>query len=98
RFSRDWSSDVCSSDLGTFSGLGHADTIEYLQKLGITTVELLPVHAFVDDRYLVEKGLRNYWGYNSIAFFAPEPRYMATPFTNERSEERRVGKESAPTG
>jgi len=71
---------------GTFSGLGHADSIEYLQKLGITTVELLPVHAFVDDRYLVEKGLRNYWGYNTIAFFAPEPRYMATPFTNEFKE------------
>jgi len=71
---------------GTFSGLGHADSIEYLQKLGITTVELLPVHAFVDDRYLVEKGLRNYWGYNTIAFFAPEPRYLATPFTNEVKE------------
>ena len=71
---------------GTFSGLGHADTIEYLQKLGITTVELLPVHAFIDDRYLAEKGLRNYWGYNSIAFFAPEPRYMAQPFTNEFKE------------
>jgi glycogen operon protein len=71
---------------GTFSGLGHADSIEYLKKLGITTVELLPVHAFVDDRYLVEKGLRNYWGYNTIGFFAPEPRYMATPFTNEFKE------------
>ncbi|HEX5477488.1 MAG TPA: glycogen debranching protein GlgX [Burkholderiales bacterium] len=71
---------------GTFSGLGHADTVEYLQKLGVSTVELLPVHAFIDDRYLVEKGLRNYWGYNSIAFFAPEPRYMATPFANEVKE------------
>jgi isoamylase len=71
---------------GTFSGLGHADTIEYLQKLGITTVELLPVHAFVDDRRLVERKLRNYWGYNTIGFFAPEPRYMATPFANEFKE------------
>jgi len=71
---------------GTFSGLGHADSIEYLQKLGVTTVELLPVHAFVDDRYLVEKKLRNYWGYNTIGFFAPEPRYMATPFANEFKE------------
>ena len=71
---------------GTYSGLGHADTIEYLQKLGVTTIELLPVHAFVDDRYLVEKGLRNYWGYNTLAFFAPEPRYMATPFANEFKE------------
>ena len=71
---------------GTFSGLGHPETVGHMQKLGITTVELLPVHAFVDDRTLVEKGLRNYWGYNSIAFFAPEPRYMATPFTNEFKE------------
>src|SRR4051812_46232089 len=71
---------------GTYSGMGHADSIEYLQKLGITTVELLPVHAFVDDRTLVEKGLRNYWGYNTIGFFAPEPRYMATPFANEFKE------------
>jgi isoamylase len=71
---------------GTYSGLGHADTLEYLQKLGVTTLELLPVHAFIDDRYLVEKKLRNYWGYNTIAFFAPEPRYMATPFANEFKE------------
>jgi isoamylase len=71
---------------GTFAGLGHADTVAYLKQLGVTTVELLPVHGFVDDRYLVEKGLRNFWGYNSIGFFAPEPRYMATPFTNEFKE------------
>jgi glycogen operon protein len=71
---------------GTFSGIGHADSIEYLQKLGVTTLELLPIHAFVDDRYLVEKGLSNYWGYNTIGFFAPEPRYMAQPFTNEVKE------------
>jgi glycogen operon protein len=71
---------------GTFSGLGHADSIEYLSKLGVTSLELLPVHAFVDDRYLVEKKLRNYWGYNTIGFFAPEPRYMATGFVNELKE------------
>jgi isoamylase len=71
---------------GTFSGVGHADTIEYLEKLGITSIELLPVHAFIDDRYLIEKKLRNYWGYNTIGFFAPEPRYMATPFANEFKE------------
>ena len=52
----------------------------------MTSVELLPIHAFVDDSYLVEKGLRNYWGYNSIAFFAPEPRYLHTPFANEFKE------------
>ena len=61
---------------GTFAGLADPAVVAYLQDLGITTVELLPVHAFVDDRLLVEKRLRNYWGYNSIGFFAPEPRYM----------------------
>jgi glycogen operon protein len=51
--------------------------IDHLKRLGVTSIELLPVHAFVDDRQLVERGLRNYWGYNSIGFFAPEPRYTA---------------------
>ena len=59
---------------------------EYLRTLGVTSAELLPVHAFVDDSYLIEKGLRNYWGYNSIAFFAPEPRYLHSPFANEFKE------------
>jgi isoamylase len=62
---------------GTFAGLSSPAVVQYLADLGITTVELLPVHAFFDDRYLVEKRLRNYWGYNSIGFFAPEPRYLA---------------------
>jgi glycogen operon protein len=51
--------------------------IEHLRRLGVTTIELLPIHAFIDDRNLVERGLRNYWGYNSIGFFAPEQRYCA---------------------
>jgi glycogen operon protein len=63
---------------GTYAGLATAPVIEYLKRLGVTTVELMPVHAFVDDRRLVEKGLRNYWGYNSLAYFAPEPRYSAS--------------------
>ncbi|HUW97968.1 MAG TPA: glycogen debranching protein GlgX [Acidiferrobacter sp.] len=63
---------------GTYAGLGSSVSIEYLKSLGVTAVELLPVHAFVDDRHLVEKGLRNYWGYNSIGFFAPDSRYSAT--------------------
>ncbi len=63
---------------GTYSGLASPPVIDYFRRLGITTVELLPVHAFVDDRYLVQKGLRNYWGYNSIGFFAPDMRYSAT--------------------
>ncbi|MBP1294247.1 glycogen debranching protein GlgX [Bradyrhizobium elkanii] len=74
---------VPEADRGTFSGLSHADVPAYLRSLGITSAELLPVHAFVDDSYLVEKGLRNYWGYNSTAFFAPEPRYLKTPVANE---------------
>ncbi|HTX02053.1 MAG TPA: glycogen debranching protein GlgX [Candidatus Acidoferrales bacterium] len=62
---------------GSILALGSPTNIEYLTKLGITAVELLPVHASVDDRMLVEKGLRNYWGYNSIGYFAPEPRYLS---------------------
>ena len=60
---------------GTFAGLAWPDVIRHVRDLGVTAVELLPVHAFVDDRHLVERGLRNYWGYNSIGFFAPDPRY-----------------------
>ncbi|RDV16718.1 glycogen debranching enzyme GlgX [Pontibacter diazotrophicus] len=60
---------------GTYSGLAHPVTIKYLQELGITAIELMPVHHFITDRYLVEKGLTNYWGYNSIGFFAPDVRY-----------------------
>ncbi|MFZ1640447.1 MAG: glycogen debranching protein GlgX [Candidatus Contendobacter sp.] len=62
---------------GTFAGLAHPEVIKYLQSLGITAVELMPVHAFVDDRFLTDRGLRNYWGYNTLCFFAPEPRYLS---------------------
>src|SRR5207244_3145174 len=68
---------------GTYAGLATAPVIDYLKQLGVTAVELMPVHTFVDDRTLIERGLRNYWGYNSIAFFAPEPRYCATNSINE---------------
>jgi len=61
---------------GTFAALGHPEVIEHLVKLGITAIELMPIHAFADDRFLVEKGLRNYWGYSTLAYFAPEPRYL----------------------
>ena len=77
---------VPEADRGTFAGLAHARVAEYLRGLGVTSAELLPVHAFLDDDYLVEKGLRNYWGYNSIGFFAPEPRYMRSDFANEFKE------------
>ena len=63
---------------GTYAGLATAPIIDHLVRLGITTIELMPVHAFVDDRHLLEKGLRNYWGYNTLGFFAPELRYSAT--------------------
>jgi isoamylase len=63
---------------GTFAGLAQPAVIDYLQKLGITAVELLPPQAFVQDRHLVERGLANYWGYNTLSFFAPEPGFLHT--------------------
>jgi len=63
---------------GTYAGLASERVIGHLKRLGVTAVELMPVHAFVDDRYLVERGLKNYWGYNSIGYFAPTMRYSAT--------------------
>ena len=60
---------------GTFKGLADPSVINYLCDLGVTAIELLPVHGFFDESFALEKGLKNYWGYNSIAFFAPEPRY-----------------------
>ena len=68
---------------GTYAGLGTAPVIDYLLGLGITAVELMPVHYFVDDRQLIERGLRNYWGYNSIGFFAPMSRYLSSGSINE---------------
>jgi glycogen operon protein len=69
--------DVPLAMRGTFAGLATAPVIEHLVDLGVTSVELLPVHAFVDERTLIEKRLRNFWGYNSIGFFAPHPQYLA---------------------
>lgn len=63
---------------GTFLGLSSDPILEHLNTLGVTAIELLPVHAFPDDQFLVEKGLKNYWGYQSLGFFAPDPRYMQT--------------------
>ena len=62
---------------GTYAGLGAQPVIDYIKSLGMSSVELLPIHTFLDDSYLIEKGLRNYWGYNSIGFFAPDPRYAS---------------------
>jgi isoamylase len=63
---------------GTYAALATAPVIKHFRKLGVTAVELLPIHSFVDEKRLVQHGLRNYWGYNSIGFFAPELRYSAT--------------------
>ncbi|HMA13793.1 MAG: glycogen debranching protein GlgX [Bacteroidota bacterium] len=62
---------------GTFAGLADPRVIDHLVRLGVTAVELMPVQAFIDDRHLVQKGLRNYWGYNTIGFFAPATRYIS---------------------
>ena len=62
---------------GTFSGLMVDDVIQHIKGLGVTSIELLPIHAFVNDQHLLEKGMTNYWGYNTLAFFAPDPRYLA---------------------
>jgi isoamylase len=64
---------------GTFAGLASPAMIDYLVGLGVTAVELLPIHASIDDRHLTERGLVNYWGYNTIGYFAPDPRFLSTP-------------------
>ncbi|MFQ5992320.1 MAG: glycogen debranching protein GlgX [Nitrospiraceae bacterium] len=71
--------DVPNQLRGTYAGLATPAVIEYLQALGVTAVELLPVHHFLSDRHLHDRGLSNYWGYNSIGFFAPDFRYATSP-------------------
>jgi isoamylase len=70
--------DVPESMRGTYAGLAHPSVVEHLTKLGVTAIELMPVHQFVQDSTLLEKGLRNYWGYNTLGFFAPHADYAAT--------------------
>src|SRR3954471_19970448 len=67
--------DIAPQLRGTYGGLCSPAMVDHLKRLGVTTVELLPIHALIDDRVLVEKKLVNYWGYNTVGFFAPEPRY-----------------------
>jgi glycogen operon protein len=74
---------------GTYQGLAHPSSIAYLRSLGVTAVELMPVHQFVSDGHLLEKGLDNYWGYNTIGFFAPESRYAACGTSGEQVKEFR---------
>ncbi len=71
---------------GTYAGLASDGAVDYLKSLGVTTLELMPVHTFVDSRPLRERGLRNYWGYDSIGYFAPERRYSATGEPQEFKE------------
>ncbi|WP_297295169.1 glycogen debranching protein GlgX [uncultured Methylovirgula sp.] len=75
--------DLLAPERGTFAALGDPALIDHLRRLGVTTIELMPVHAFAQDRHLLQKGLRNYWGYNSIGFFAIEPQYLSTGRSNE---------------
>jgi len=63
---------------GSFAGLARKEIIDYIRSLGVTSVELLPIHSFVNDSVLLEKGLTNYWGYNTVGFFSADPRYLAT--------------------
>ena len=71
--------DVPQNLRGTYAGLATPAVIEHLQHVGVTAVELLPVHHFIRDKHLVDRGLTNYWGYNSIGFFAPDIRYATSP-------------------
>jgi isoamylase len=75
--------EATPNERGTFAALSHPKVIAHLQRIGVTALELLPVHAFVQDRRLQQQGLANYWGYNTLAFFAPEARYMATGSADE---------------
>jgi glycogen operon protein len=75
--------DVPEALRGTYAAIASQPVLAYLQALGVTAVELMPLHAFVSERHLLEKGLSNYWGYNSIGYFAPDRRYSASGDTSE---------------
>ena len=69
--------DIPADIRGTYSGMAHPAAVEYLKNLHVTAVELMPVHQFIHDKHLVDRGLRNYWGYNSIGYFAPHNEYAS---------------------
>ncbi|MDQ1445702.1 MAG: isoamylase, partial [Acidimicrobiaceae bacterium] len=79
--------DIPPEQRGTYAGLAHPVAVEYLTKLGVTAVELLPVHQFVHDSALADRGLRNYWGYNSIGFLAPHNDYSASGQQGQQVQE-----------
>ena len=78
---------VPEAERGTFAGLASPGVAQYLRMLGVTSAELLPIHGFIDDSYLVDKGLRNYWGYNSIGFFAPDSRFSSSGMSGQQVTE-----------
>ena len=79
--------DVPQAQRGTYAGLAHPSAISYLKELGVTSVQLLPVHQHLDDLFLLDKGLTNYWGYNTIGFFAPHNAYAAASDPQEQVRE-----------
>jgi isoamylase len=78
--------DIPEHERGRFRGLSNGKILEYLKSLGITSLELMPVHAFIDEAFLVGRGMKNFWGYNSINFFTPESRYADTDAVGEFRE------------
>lgn len=76
--------DIPEEIRGTYAAIGHPVTIQYLKELGVTAIELMPVHHFVLDKFLADKGLSNYWGYNTIGFFAPDVRYASSGTRGEQ--------------
>jgi glycogen operon protein len=79
--------DIPEELKGTYAGIAHPATISYLKSLGITAVELMPVHHFVEEEHLAERGLTNYWGYNTIGFFAPDARYSSGGISGQQVTE-----------
>ncbi len=79
--------DIPPEMRGTYAGMSHPAAIDYLSALGVTAVELMPVHQFIHDGYLLDKGLRNYWGYNTIGFFAPHNEYCSTGQSGQQVQE-----------
>src|SRR6266511_2739627 len=85
-FSKLWP-EVSEQLRGTYAALGTTAAIDYFKKLGVTAIELLPVHAHIDDKVLIDRGLTNYWGYNTIGFFAPHAQYSSGRQTGEQVSE-----------
>jgi len=77
---------VAEEDRGRFAGMRNADVLKYIKALGVTSIELMPIHAFIDEHHLARQNLRNFWGYNTVNFFAPMPRYGGEHPLNELKE------------